>query len=199
MMVSHRREASSLRTLSNGFGTRRITRRYFLGRVSEPLADPYRKELGPPLGLPDNSSTETSCSLSIEGSMTCSTLPPRGEATNGRTNQNSRHPSTVLLLRAKARGAALTNHAKGSNRSTEDQIEPITPTTVENKSLRRSQLLLHGLGGYTRQVCSRAPIENQNLPLLKNTTHPHKKAPEPPNKYQSTSLECSGATVGCDN
>jgi hypothetical protein len=104
MMVSHRREASSLQTLSNGFGTRRITRRYFLGHVSEPLADPYQKELGPPLGLPDNSSTEMSCSLPIEGSMMRSTLPPRAEVTNGCTNQKSRNHSTILLLRAKARG-----------------------------------------------------------------------------------------------
>jgi hypothetical protein len=34
-----------------------------LGRISVPLADPYRTGLGPPLGLPINSSPEASCSL----------------------------------------------------------------------------------------------------------------------------------------
>jgi hypothetical protein len=69
-MVSHHREASSPRDLTNGFGTRRITRRYFLGRASGLLADPYRKELGPLLRLLDNNSMETSCSSPIKGSMT---------------------------------------------------------------------------------------------------------------------------------
>jgi hypothetical protein len=43
-----------------------------LGRFSGPLAVTYRKELEPQLGLPDNNSTEMSCSSPIEGSMTCS-------------------------------------------------------------------------------------------------------------------------------
>jgi hypothetical protein len=68
--VSHHREASGPRTPSNGFGTRRITRMHLLGHVSKPLADSNRKELGPPLGLPGNSSMETSCPSPIEGSMT---------------------------------------------------------------------------------------------------------------------------------
>jgi hypothetical protein len=51
--VSHRREASSPRTPSNGFVTRRIPRGYFLGCVFGPLADPYQMEFGPLLGLPD--------------------------------------------------------------------------------------------------------------------------------------------------
>ena len=41
-----------------------------LGRVSGPQADSNRKELGPLLGSPVNSSAETSCSLPNEGSMT---------------------------------------------------------------------------------------------------------------------------------
>jgi hypothetical protein len=45
--VSHHREASSPRTPSNGFGTRRITRKYLLGHVSGPQADSNQKELGP--------------------------------------------------------------------------------------------------------------------------------------------------------
>jgi hypothetical protein len=69
-MILYRREASSPRTPSNGSGTRRITRRYLLGHVSRPQADFDRMELGPSLGLPVNSSMETSCSLPIEGSMT---------------------------------------------------------------------------------------------------------------------------------
>jgi hypothetical protein len=100
VMVSHRREVSSPRTPSNGVGTRRITRKYLWGHVFGPLADSNRKELGPPLGLLDNSSTETSCSPPIEGSITHSPLPPRGEATKGRMHQKSRHP----LPCAKARG-----------------------------------------------------------------------------------------------
>jgi hypothetical protein len=72
MMVSHRREASSPRTPTNGFRTTRNTCRYFMGHVSRPLADPYRKELGPPLGLPGNNSTEMSCFLPIKGGMMCS-------------------------------------------------------------------------------------------------------------------------------
>jgi hypothetical protein len=120
-MVSHRREASSPQTPSNGFETRRITRRYLLGHVSGPLANSYQKELGPPLGLPNNNSTETSCSSPIEGSMTHSPLPPRGEAMQWRMNQKLRHPSINLLPRARARGLSLQNHAKGSNISTEDQ------------------------------------------------------------------------------
>jgi hypothetical protein len=68
--VSHRREASGPRTPSNGFRTRRITRIHLLGHVFKPLADSDRKELGPPLRLPGNSSMETSCSSLIEGSMT---------------------------------------------------------------------------------------------------------------------------------
>jgi hypothetical protein len=103
VMVSHHMEATSPRTPSNGFGTRRITRRYLLGCVSGPLADSYRKELGPPLGLPDNSSMETSYSSPIEGSMTHSPLPPCKEAMKGRKNQKSRHPFD-LLNRVKARG-----------------------------------------------------------------------------------------------
>jgi hypothetical protein len=70
MTVSHHREASRPQTPSNGFGTRRITHMYLLGRVFGPLAKSYRKELGHPLGLPDNNSTETSCSSPINGSMT---------------------------------------------------------------------------------------------------------------------------------
>jgi hypothetical protein len=45
--VSHRRDSSSPRTPSNGFGTKRITRWYLLGRVSGPLADSDQKELRP--------------------------------------------------------------------------------------------------------------------------------------------------------
>jgi hypothetical protein len=43
-----------------------------LGRVFGSLADSYQMELGPPLGLPINSSFEMSCSLPIEGSMALS-------------------------------------------------------------------------------------------------------------------------------
>jgi hypothetical protein len=43
-----------------------------LGRVSRPLADSYQMELEPPLGLPINSSLETSCPLPIDGSMVLS-------------------------------------------------------------------------------------------------------------------------------
>jgi hypothetical protein len=69
MMVSHRREASSPQTPSNGSMTTRITRRYLLGHVSEPQADFDRKELRPLFGSPVNSSMETSCALPIKGSM----------------------------------------------------------------------------------------------------------------------------------
>jgi hypothetical protein len=47
---------------------------------------------------------ETSCSPPIEGCMTHSPLPPRGEATKGRMHQKSRHPSINLLPHAKSRG-----------------------------------------------------------------------------------------------
>jgi hypothetical protein len=104
VVVSHRSEALSPRIPSNEFGTRQITRMYLLGHVSGPLANSNRKELGPPLGLPDNSSKETSCSSPIKGRMTHSPLPPRGETTKGRMNQKSRPPSIDLLPHAKARG-----------------------------------------------------------------------------------------------
>jgi hypothetical protein len=175
VMVSHRREASIPQVLLNGFETRRITYRYFLGCVSGPLADPYRKELGPPLGLPDNSSTEMSCSSPIEGSMTFSPLPPREEATKGRTNQKSRHPSVVLSLHTKAQGLPSQNYAEGFNESTEDQIGPITPAVVENKSPRRSQLLLRGLGGYTRRVRSCAPIGSKTYRTSEKYSIPTRK------------------------
>jgi hypothetical protein len=104
VMVSHCREALSPRTPSNGFGTKGITCRYLLGRVSGPLANSDRKELEPQLGLPGNNSMETSCLSPIEGSMTRSPLPPREEATKRRINQKSRHPSIDLFPHAKTQG-----------------------------------------------------------------------------------------------
>jgi hypothetical protein len=89
---------------SNGFGTRRITYGYLLGRVSRPLADSNRKELGPPLGSPVNSSMEVSCSSLIEDSMTRSPFHLAERRRRGCINQKSRHPSISLLLRAKAQG-----------------------------------------------------------------------------------------------
>jgi hypothetical protein len=81
-MESHWREASSPRALSNGSESNESPAGT-LGRAFGPLADPYRMGLGPPLGLPVNSSPEMSCSLPSEGSMALSPLPPCGKATKG--------------------------------------------------------------------------------------------------------------------
>jgi hypothetical protein len=56
-----------------------------LERASGPLADPYRTGLGHPLGSSVSSSPKTPCSVPSEGNMAFSPLPPRGEATKGRT------------------------------------------------------------------------------------------------------------------
>jgi hypothetical protein len=106
MTVSHRREASSPWTPSNGFGTRRLTRRY-LGCISEPLVDPYQTSLGPPLGLPINSSPETSCSLPIEGSVTLSPLPPCEKVTKRCIIKNPRRSRIILSPCAEAQGLPL--------------------------------------------------------------------------------------------
>jgi hypothetical protein len=55
-----------------------------LERASGPLADPYRTELGRPLGSPASNSLETPCSVPSEGNMALSPLPPHGEAMKGR-------------------------------------------------------------------------------------------------------------------
>lgn len=65
------REALSPQILSNGYATSKSPTGIF-GHAFGPLANPYRTGLPPPLGLPTNSSQETSCSLPIESSMTLS-------------------------------------------------------------------------------------------------------------------------------
>jgi hypothetical protein len=95
-------------------------------------------------------------------------------------------------------GAALSNHAEGSSGLAKGQIEPITLTTVKNKAPKGVKYSF-GASGAIPDGCARAHPSKLNLPLLKNIAHPHKKAAEPPSKYQSTSLEGSGATLGCDN
>jgi hypothetical protein len=57
-----------------------------LERASGPLADPYQTRLGRPLGSLASNSPETPCSVPSEGNMALPPpLPPRGEATKGRT------------------------------------------------------------------------------------------------------------------
>jgi hypothetical protein len=78
-----------------------------LERASGPLADPYRTGLKRPLGSPASNSLETPCSVPSEGNMALSPLPPRGEATKGRTIK----VETVLdrpLAPCRGLGAALT-------------------------------------------------------------------------------------------
>jgi hypothetical protein len=78
-----------------------------LERASGPLADPYRTGLKRPLGSPASNSLETPCSVPSEGNMALSPLPPRGEATKGRTIK----VETVLdrpLTPCRGLGAALT-------------------------------------------------------------------------------------------
>jgi hypothetical protein len=67
-MESHRREAPSARTLSNGSGPANHPH-VLLERASGPLADPYRTGLGRPVGSPNSNSLETPCSVPIEGNM----------------------------------------------------------------------------------------------------------------------------------
>jgi hypothetical protein len=77
-----------------------------LERASGPLADPYRTWLGHPLRSPASNSLETPCSVPSEGNMALSPLPPRGEATKGRTIK----VETVLdrpLAPCRGSGAAL--------------------------------------------------------------------------------------------
>jgi hypothetical protein len=78
-----------------------------LERASGPLADPYRTGLGRPLGSPISNSPETPCSVPSEGNMALSPpLPPRGEATKGRTIK----VETILdrpLAPCRSSGAAL--------------------------------------------------------------------------------------------
>jgi hypothetical protein len=53
-------------------------------------------------------------------------------------------------------------------------------------------------GGVFAFAPTRAPIRNWTFHSSKNIT-PTRKVVEPPSKYQSTSMEGSGATVGCDH
>jgi hypothetical protein len=84
VMESHRREAPSPQTLSNGPGPANHLQ-ILLERASGPLADPYRTGLGRPLGLPVSNSLKTLCSVPTEGNMARSPLPPCGKTTKGRT------------------------------------------------------------------------------------------------------------------
>jgi hypothetical protein len=74
-----------------------------LGHVSRPLADSYRMELGPPLGLPVNNSLETSCSSPPRVAWHFPPLPPCEGATNRHTKKSSR-PYTAFYPRSTARG-----------------------------------------------------------------------------------------------
>jgi hypothetical protein len=163
--VSHRRATSSPQTPSNGFRTRRITRRYFLGRVFGPLADSHRTELGPPLGLPGKSSMETSCSLPTEGGVarSSSSSSQRGDEEAYRP----KHQGTPRSSFRPCEGSrtALANHAmENSLRVPTDRpkvkLNPSPTNNNKESSPRRSQPLLRGLRGYTRRVRSRAPFGN---------------------------------------
>jgi hypothetical protein len=109
--VSHRRATSSPQTPSNGFRTRRITRRYFLGRVFGPLADSHRTELGPPLGLPGKSSMEMSCALPTEGGVarSSSSSSQRGDEEAYRPKHQGTPRSSFRPCEGSR--AALANHA----------------------------------------------------------------------------------------
>jgi hypothetical protein len=87
-------------------------------------------------------------------------LHPRREVTKGRTNHKSRHPLIDLLLRAKAWGCPRKSHKKAPT-----VWRKIKRNLPKNKSPRKSQPLLWGIGGYTLQVRSCAPIEKQAHPI----------------------------------
>jgi hypothetical protein len=74
-----------------------------LGRVSGPLANSYQMELEPPLGLPVNSSPETSCSLPIEGCMALSLSSFLWKGDEEANIKKSRHFPNVLPPCAEAR------------------------------------------------------------------------------------------------
>jgi hypothetical protein len=102
---SHRRRHRALGPYRMGPGPANHLQ-VLLERASGPLADPYRMGLGCPLGSPASNSLETPCSVPSEGNMTLSPLPPRGEATKGRTIK----VETVLdrpLAPCRGSGAAL--------------------------------------------------------------------------------------------
>jgi hypothetical protein len=78
-----------------------------LGRCSGPLAGSYQMELGPPLELPNNSSPETSCSFSTDGSMTLSPLSPCKKTMKRHITIKSRRSSIVLSPYVEAQGLPL--------------------------------------------------------------------------------------------
>jgi hypothetical protein len=63
-----------------------------LERASGPLADPYRTELGLPLGSPDSNSLETPCSVPSEGNMALSPLSSLRKGDEGAYNKSRDGP-----------------------------------------------------------------------------------------------------------
>jgi hypothetical protein len=126
--------------------------------------------------------------------MTHYPLPPHGEATKGRMNQKDETSLDRPFTPCEGLGADLANHAESPNRSTEDQIRPIKNKSPPKESTTPSGPRgLHPTGGRARTH------HKPNVLLFKKMRHAHEQASEPPNKYQSTSLEGSRATVGGDN
>jgi hypothetical protein len=102
-MESHRREAPSPRTLSNGPGPANHLQ-ILLERASGPLADPYRTGLERPLGLPVSNSLKTLCSVPTEGNMARSPPSFLRKDDEGAYYKKPRRSLIVLSLRAEARG-----------------------------------------------------------------------------------------------
>jgi hypothetical protein len=129
VMESHRREAPSPWTLSNGSRSSKSPAGT-LEHASGPLADPYRTGLERPLGSPVSNSLETPCSVPTEGNMA---RPPPSSLRNGDEgayNKKSRQSLIILSLRAEARG--LVSHqatAKLSTTST-NQLKNSEPDHV---------------------------------------------------------------------
>ena len=90
-MESHKREASSPQTLSNGSGSGKSPAGTFGARLW-PLADSYRTGHGRSLGSPVSNSLETPCSASSEGNMALSPPSSLRKGDEGAYNKSQDSP-----------------------------------------------------------------------------------------------------------
>ena len=110
----------ALRTNRTALGPTREALLVLLECVSGPLADPYRRGHGPPLGLPDNSSPKVSPLAPTEGSLAYST-PPSKQKGCARVAQKARGTPDRPLAPCGGSGALPASRTKTSNPSSHSE------------------------------------------------------------------------------